>query len=190
MNRRTALGVLVILSVIAGAILFIPRSGAAVNEPLRLPLAAPRVVVRKSARSLELYDGDRLCRRWPIVLGKGAGDKRREGDRRTPEGDFYICTRNGESKFHKFMGLSYPAPDDAELGLRENAISRSERDAIVAAHRKKECPPWKTALGGEVGIHGGGVERDWTLGCIAMTNSAVDELWAALPMGAPVHIEP
>lgn len=186
--------VLVAVAVAAGAFFWIsPRipSLAMNSEPLKLPLREPRVVVRKKARDLSLYDGSRLLRRYPVVLGANAsGDKEREGDRRTPEGTFYICTRNGASRYHKFMGLSYPAPPDAARGLKARRISRAEHDAILEAHRRKECPPWKTALGGEVGIHGGGIDRDWTLGCIAVTNDAVDELWAALKIGDPVVIEP
>lgn len=160
-------------------------------EPLRLPLKEPRVVIRKRSRDLSLYDGPKLLRRFPVRLGaNAAGDKEREGDRKTPEGPFYICTRNGASRFHKFMGLSYPAPPDAARGLKAGMISKAEHDAILDAHRRKDCPPWKTALGGEVGIHGGGVDRDWTLGCIALDNDAVDDLWASLKMGDPVVIEP
>jgi murein L,D-transpeptidase YafK len=138
-----------------------------------------------------LYDGSEPLRKYRVVLGANvSGNKEREGDKRTPEGIFYICTRNDTSRFHKFMGLSYPAPSDAARGLQAKMITRAEHDAIVKAHETKSCPPWKTALGGEVGIHGGGIDRDWTLGCIALTNEAVDELWAALKMGDPVVIEP
>lgn len=186
-----------LVALAAGAFFYfsprLPALSLAMEEekPLTLPLKEPRVVIRKSARELSLYDGSQRLRRYPVVLGeKGAGDKEREGDRKTPEGTFYICTRNGASKYHKFMGLSYPAPPDAARGLKAKMISRAEHDAILASHRKKECPPWKTALGGEVGIHGGGIDRDWTLGCIALTNEAVDELWAALKMGDPVEILP
>jgi len=168
-----------------------PVSVAMEHKPLRLPLQSPRVVIRKRARELLLYDGAEPLRKYRVVLGaNGSGGKEREGDKRTPEGTFYICTRNDTSRFHKFMGLSYPAPSDAARGLKEKMITRSEHDAIVKAHEAKSCPPWKTALGGEVGIHGGGIDRDWTLGCIALTNEAVDELWAALKMGDPVVIEP
>jgi len=151
----------------------------------------PRVVIRKGARELLLYDGAELRKRFPIALAANAsGDKEREGDRKTPEGRHYICTRNAASRFHKFLGLSYPAPPDAARGIKAGMISRAEHDAILEAHRTKGCPPWKTALGGEVGIHGGGSDRDWTLGCIALTDDAVDELWAALRLGDSVVIEP
>lgn len=169
----------------AGTVLVIPE------KPLKLPLKAPRVVVRKKARELLLYDGPEVLRRYRIAVGANVhGDKEREGDRKTPEGIFYICTRNDASRFHKFMGLSYPAPDDAARGLKSKAISRAEHDAILDAHKKKECPPWKTALGGEVGIHGGGADRDWTHGCIAVSDAAIDELWSALKMGDPVEVQP
>ncbi len=140
---------------------------------------------------MALYDGAVLRKKYPIALAADApGDKEREGDRRTPEGTFYVCTRNGASRFHKFLGLSYPAPDDAARGLASGLISHTEHDAILEAQRTRSCPPWKTKLGGEVGIHGGGSDRDWTLGCIALTNDAIDELWSALRLGDSVVIEP
>lgn len=186
-----------LVALAAGAFFYfsprLPAMSVAMEEekPLILPLKEPRVVIRKSARELTLYDGSQRLRRYRVVLGANVdGDKEREGDRKTPEGTFYICTRNGASRFHKFMGLSYPGPADAARGLKTKMITRADHDAILAAHRKKECPPWKTPLGGEVGIHGGGIDRDWTLGCIALTNEAVDELWAALKMGDPVEIVP
>jgi len=193
---RTAAAVLFLAALAVGAyVYFSPQlpsvSVAMEQKPLRLPLKEPRVVIRKRARELTLYDGAEPLRKYRVVLGANvSGDKEREGDKRTPEGAFYICTRNDASRFHKFMGLSYPAPPDALRGLKAKLISRSEHDAILKAHELKQCPPWKTALGGEVGIHGGGIDRDWTLGCIALTNEAVDELWAALKMGDPVLIEP
>src|SRR5687768_4682388 len=149
---KTVAGVTVLVACAAGALFwFSPRlPSIAMNinaEPLRLPLKDPRVVIRKRARELSLYDGAKQLRRFPIVLGQNAsGDKEKEGDRKTPEGTFYICSRNGTSKYHRFMGLSYPAPPDAARGLKARLISRAEHDAILDAHRRRECPPWKTAL--------------------------------------------
>ena len=140
---------------------------------------------------MELYDGDRLLKTYRAAMGsRTAGDKEREGDRTTPLGSFYICTRNDKSRFHLFMGLSYPAPDDARRGLDRGRITRPEHDAILSAHRERRCPPWKTALGGEVGVHGGGADLDWTLGCIALSNADVEELWKVLRLGDPVTILP
>jgi len=191
-GRKAAVAA-ILVALAAAAYCFLPRVAAPQpmeDRPLALPVKDPRIVIRKAARELRLYDGAALLKRYRVVLGRGEGDKEREGDRRTPEGTYYVCTRNDRSRFHKFLGLSYPDPADAERGLGASMISRAERDAIVAAHRDKRCPPWKTALGGEVGIHGGGIGRDWTLGCIAMENRDVDELWSVLRLGDPVVIQP
>jgi murein L,D-transpeptidase YafK len=189
-----AVGILAALA--AGTVLYFQfrRPSASVArevQPPGLPLREPRVVIRKKARELALYDGPELRKRYAIALAANvSGDKEREGDRKTPEGIFYVCMRNEASRFHKFMGLSYPAPSDAARGLQARLVSRVEHDAILKAHRTRGCPPWKTALGGEVGIHGRGIGRDWTLGCIALADEDIDELWAVLRIGDPVVIEP
>jgi murein L,D-transpeptidase YafK len=154
-------------------------------------IRAPRIVIKKGERLLELYDGDNLIRSYKVVLGFApAGDKEREGDGKTPEGEFYLFTKNPKSRFHLSLGISYPSKDDADRGLEAGLISRSEHDAIVKAIERKKNPPQKTALGGEIYIHGGGIERDWTEGCIAMKNEEIEELDNAVPIGAKVSIVP
>jgi lipoprotein-anchoring transpeptidase ErfK/SrfK len=59
----------------------------------------------------------------------------------------------------------------------------------VQAVRHKQKPPWNTALGGEVMIHGGGTANDWTWGCVALADADIKELFAAIPIGTPVRIE-
>jgi hypothetical protein len=149
------------------------------------------LVVSKSSRRIALLSNGREV--WNARIGLGGvaeGHKQREGDRRTPEGDYYICTRNPESRFHLFLGISYPNTADAEQGLRDGRISREQYERIARADRARKCPPWKTALGGEVGIHGSGSTCDWTLGCIALDDSDVELLWALCPIGTPVRIDP
>lgn len=154
------------------------------------PPPEPRVVIAKPARILALYSGDVLVKEYAVGLGGDPlPDKEREGDRRTPVGDFYICTRLERSRWHRFLGISYPGPEDAERGRQEGTIRRAEQAAILRAHRRRLQPPWKTALGGEVGIHGGGSGLDWTWGCIALENEAVAELFPVLSLGTPVRIE-
>ncbi len=168
-----------------------PQPPAVPEARLTAPLREPRVVIHRRARRLELHDGERLVRTYRAAMGsRGEGDKEREGDRTTPLGTFYVCTRNDKSRFHLFLGLSYPAPEDAQRGLDRGWITRREHDLILEAHRGRTCPPWKTALGGEVGIHGGGADRDWTLGCIALSNADVEELWKVLRLGDSVTILP
>jgi hypothetical protein len=159
------------------------------RSPLEAPLVAPRIVIRKLDRRLELWSKETLVRDYPIALGNEPGlDKVREGDHRTPEGEFYVCTRNDRSRFHLFLGLSYPSIEDADRGLASGLISRREFTSIVRAIQRRTRPPWDTGLGGEVGIHGGGTGSDWTWGCIALENDAIEELWRLCPMGTPVQI--
>ena len=150
-----------------------------------------RLVIRKSERFLELLDGDRLIKRFKISLGfSPERDKEIEGDGRTPEGEFYVFTKNPKSKFHLSLGLSYPDIEDAERGLRDGLISKEEHDEIVAATAEKRMPLQKTKLGGEIYIHGGGTASDWTEGCIAVGNEEMTELFEAIPVGTRVNILP
>lgn len=150
-----------------------------------------RLVVKKSERKLEFYDGERLIKTYKIALGFApVGDKETEGDGKTPLGEFYVFTKNDESRFYLSIGLSYPNSDDAARGLREGLISQDEHDAIIAAINEKRMPPQKTRLGGEIYIHGSGAARDWTWGCIALENDEIKEIFDAVPTGAPVTILP
>jgi murein L,D-transpeptidase YafK len=160
------------------------------QSPLKLPLVNPKIVVSKSARQLSLYSGGRVVRTYKIVLGANpVDDKLRQGDRATPEGDFYVCVKNARSNFYLSLGLSYPNIEDAERGLRDKLITRAERDAIVGAIKNRRCPPWDTALGGEIFIHGGGTGDDWTWGCAALDNPDIKELFDAVPIGTSVRIK-
>jgi murein L,D-transpeptidase YafK len=160
--------------------------------PIQSPISDERlVVIHKAERVLGLYLRGRLIEAYPIGLGRHPeGPKEARGDGRTPEGVYYICTRNARSQFHLFLGISYPKKDDADRAIRAGRISAEEHRTIVEAINAGPQPPWDTALGGEIGIHGGGAERDWTLGCIALENDAVERLWDTLKIGDPVLIEP
>ena len=161
------------------------------KEPLKLPLRNPRIVVYKSKRSLELYSDGALVRTYKVGLGLNpVPDKVRQGDRATPEGDFYVFTKNDKSAYYLSLGVSYPNIEDAERGLRDGLISRAQHDAIVSAIKTKATPPQNTALGGDIYIHGNGASSDWTWGCVALENEDVKELFDAVPVGTPVTIKP
>jgi murein L,D-transpeptidase YafK len=124
---------------------------ASQTAPLKLPLKNPRIVVLKSKRQLELYSDGALVRTYKVGLGLNpVPDKERQGDRATPEGDFYVFTRNDKSAFYLSLGISYPNAEDAERGLRQGLISRAQRDAILKAIKRKATPPQNTALGGAI----------------------------------------
>ncbi|MDX2177901.1 MAG: L,D-transpeptidase family protein [Candidatus Sumerlaeia bacterium] len=157
-------------------------------EGLAMPLADPTIVVHKAERRLDLLDGTAVVRSYRVALGgELVGHKLREGDGRTPEGRYRVCTRLERSRFHLFLGLDYPAPEDA-LGRAD--ITAAESGAIKEAHRSGGVPPWNTALGGAIGIHGGGAGRDWTLGCIALEDCGIEEVFLLTERGTPVLVLP
>ena len=161
------------------------------NAALKLPLKHPLIVVYKAKRRMELYSDGAVVRTYKIGLGLNpVPDKVRQGDRATPEGEFYVFTKNNKSAFYLSLGLSYPNIEDAERGLRDRLISRAQHDAIVRAIRRKATPPQNTALGGDIYIHGNGASSDWTWGCVALENEDVKELFNAVSVGTPVTIKP
>jgi murein L,D-transpeptidase YafK len=155
------------------------------------PLPKPRIVVKKGRRELLLYSNDKLVRTYHVGLGLSpVGDKVRAGDRRTPEGDFYIFVKNDKSAFYLSLGLSYPNVPHAERGLRDSLINRNQFETIIRALKAKRTPPQNTRLGGDIYIHGNGAQSDWTWGCVALENEDIRELFNAVTVGTPVTIQP
>lgn len=157
-------------------------SSASDIESVPLPEKADRILVLKGERRMTLYRGDRELRTYRVSLGGSpVGDKKCQGDEKTPEGEYRIVGRNPNSIAHRSLMISYPNDEDrkeaAELG----------------------CDP-----GGDITIHGlynkwakaPGVtkewlhSRDWTWGCVAVTNEEMDEIWDAVPDGTPIEIRP
>jgi murein L,D-transpeptidase YafK len=161
------------------------------REELKLPLKEPRIVVFKSKRQLELYSNGAVVRTYRVGLGLNpVDDKQREGDRATPEGEFYIFTKNPKSAYYLSLGISYPNIEDAERGLRTGLITRAQHNQIVSAIKRKAGPPQYTVLGGLIYIHGNGAGSDWTWGCVALENEDVKELYNSVDIETPVTIEP
>ena len=134
--------------------------------------------VYKKDRILKLYEDGQLIEEFCIALGHSPeGTKTIQGDKKTPEGKYFICTRNDKSRYTLFLGLSYPNISDAQRGLENGDITQEEFDEIKKAIQNKKAPNWSTSLGGAVGIHGGGISNDWTFGCIALTDEDIKTLW-------------
>jgi murein L,D-transpeptidase YafK len=150
-----------------------------------------KIIVYKSERKLEVYDDDKKVATMKISLGfTPKGHKQHEGDGKTPEGEYYICTRNERSRYFLSVGLSYPNIDDATAGLERGHISQDEFNKIKKSIEAGERPPWNTALGGEIMIHGKGSSSDWTAGCIALTDNDMQYVWDNCDIGTPVTIKP
>lgn len=137
-----------------------------------------RIEVFKSKRRMKVYSGGILLKTYKIALGKNPiGHKEFEGDCKTPEGIYTIDGRNPKSTFHKNLGISYPNENDLE---KARSIGKS--------------------AGGDIKIHGlrngsGCISKfhrwkDWTAGCIAITDSEIDELYDAVKMGSEIEIHP
>ncbi|MBI2378405.1 MAG: L,D-transpeptidase family protein [Deltaproteobacteria bacterium] len=149
------------------------------------------IVVTKHDRRLTLCNGSTATFSGCIGLGWApVGDKQREGDGRTPEGNFYVARLVPNSSYYKAFLLSYPGIDDANRGYAAGLVTATERDAIIAANNNRTEPPQQTALGGLIEIHGGGGGQDWTAGCLAMDNSNIDRLWATVSNGDDVIVNP
>jgi len=161
------------------------------RSPLPVPLERPRIVVRKAARRLDLYSGDKVLRTYKAGLGfSPVADKKQEGDGATPEGEFYVFVKNNKSAYYLSLGISYPNAEDADRGLRDGLINRAQHRAITEAIRNKTAPPQYTKLGGLIYIHGHGAQSDWTWGCVALENEDIRELFDAVTVGTPVIIQP
>ena len=141
-------------------------------------LHADRVVVLKKERTLQLLSQGKIVKSYKVSLGGDpVGPKTRQGDHKTPEGVYVLDSRNAHSQFHKSIHISYP-----------NARDR-------AAARAKGVSP-----GGDVFVHGlpngygwvGASHRvkDWTDGCIAVTDEEIEEIWKVVAEGTPIEIRP
>ena len=151
-----------------------------------------KITVFKSERLLVCYHDGKELLRVPIQLGSGANDgpKLREGDGRTPEGEYVISSKNPASKFHLSLGISYPGPHDAAKALAAGVIDEA---AYTRIFKNPSRPPWDTPMGGYIMIHGQKsppADGDWTAGCIAVDNSAMDFLFSTAAIGDSVEILP
>lgn len=139
---------------------------------------ADRVLVLKSQRRLQLYRGDDLLREYPIALGFAPiGAKEREGDGRTPEGRYVIDYRNPNSRFYRSLHISYPTATET---AQAKARGVSPGGAIMIHGLRNDAGFWGR-------LHRW---RDWTAGCIAVTDAEMAEIWRAVPDGTPIEIRP
>jgi murein L,D-transpeptidase YafK len=162
-NRRLLLAVLVPL--------------AAIPCQSQTHPTADRVLILKSAHTMELLSHGQVLHTYKVALGDPHGPKMHAGDKKTPEGVYSVDAKNPNSLFHRALHLSYP-----------NATDRAHA-------RKLGISP-----GGDIEIHGlpkqyawlGRTQSatDWTTGCIAVSNPEIDEIWDEVPVGTPVEIRP
>lgn len=130
-----------------------------------------RILVEKSRRRMLLQGEGQTLKRYRVDLGfSPRGHKRFQGDGRTPEGRYFITHRNPYSRYHLSLGVSYPAPADRRYAARHGR-----------------------SPGGDIFIHGRGplaarAGRDWTAGCIAVTDAEMEEIYRLVAPGTPIDI--
>ena len=133
-----------------------------------------QVQVNKGQRRMHLLSGNSVVRSYDVSLGnQPIGHKQFEGDGKTPEGVYFVDRFNPRSRYHLSVGVSYPNANDK---------------AFAEAHGRKP--------GGDIFIHGRGPDgnnlfprqRDWTAGCIAVTDEEIEEIYAMLQPGTPIVI--
>ncbi|MBU1242308.1 DUF1287 domain-containing protein [Myxococcota bacterium] len=159
----------------------------------RLAVGGTRIHVNKKTRTLVLYDGAVPRKVYPVALGFApVGHKRKQGDGRTPEGSYTICealhANLAPSYGARSLRLSYPGLSDAQAALASGLIDKTVFARIRDAHARNTMPPQTSPLGGSIRIHGGGAATDWTLGCIALRDADVIELYERVKIGTPVVV--
>ena len=174
MSLKLALGLGVIAATVAAGAIW----ANAPITPLPPDTKADLLIVDKGARQLSAYAHGQLLRTYHVALGRDPiGQKVREGDRRTPEGIYTIDRHNPTSSFHRALHVSYPSPAD------------------TARARSEGYDP-----GGEIMVHGihnglGWIGRahrlvDWTVGCVALTDPEIEEIYRVVPDGTRIEIRP
>jgi murein L,D-transpeptidase YafK len=139
---------------------------------------ADRVIVRKAERKLVLMRGDRVLRSFDVALGLSpAGPKRREGDFRTPEGTYRLSGRNPNSDFFLAIQVSYPGPDDLRRAAEAGLAPGGKIMIHGQPNRPKRSPEYYR-------------KRDWTNGCIAVSNADMVDIWLMTPDNTPIQILP
>ena len=137
-----------------------------------------RIVVEKSARRLSTFRDGNQMKTYPIALGRSPlGAKQEEGDMKTPEGIYKIDSRNPQSSFHLALHISYPSDND-NTRAAESGVSAGF-DIMIHGIRN--------GLGWIGAFHRW---KDWTVGCIALTDEEIEELWRVTPDGTTIEIRP
>lgn len=136
------------------------------------------VVVEKSKRTLTILSEGTPLKTYRVALGRvPIGPKRREGNKRTPEGQYTIDYRKADSGYFRALHISYPSQADAESGRKDGVSAGGD----IIIHGLRNGFGWLGKLHRFAG---------WTLGCVAVTNEELEELWRAAPDGTLIELKP
>ena len=150
------------------------------NNWRTLPSGTPidRIVVEKSARKLSIFRDGKQIKTYRMALGRNpTGAKQEEGDMKTPEGIYKIDGRNAQSSFHLALHISYPSDADNTRAAMRGVSAGSD----IMIHGIRNGLGWIGAF------HRW---KNWTAGCIALTDEEIEELWRVTPDGTTIEIRP
>jgi lipoprotein-anchoring transpeptidase ErfK/SrfK len=159
--------------------------------------AGVRIYIDTDTRTLQVLEGDRVIATFNgIAIGRfGKTYFKTRGDNKTPLGNFRIGWIGKQTRYHRFLGLTYPDMEAADRALVDGRIDEAQWQEIRRAVQAGRTPPQNTPLGGLIGIHGVGNgdlevhrEYNWTNGCVALTNAQIDVLAEWAKIGTPVEI--
>ncbi len=153
-----------------------PGPGARTTERISKPVDS--IVIIKHSRQLTAYNHKVALKSFHVCLGpKPVGKKHFKDDGKTPEGIYYINGKNPNSHYHKCLGVSYPNDEDRRYAQSQGKPTGGD----IKIHG---LPNGKGFMAKEFGL------VDWTLGCIALTDKEIDELYAHVEVGTCVNILP
>ena len=159
-----------------------PPLSAKEIEEINKTKTVTTIEVFKQQRQLKLKHNDQVIRSYPIRLGfNPIGHKQFEGDGKTPEGTYTIDWRNPQSAYYKSLHISYPNPNDLTYAKQRQKSAGGD----VMIHGTVPTPA--TALPASSTYM---PRKDWTLGCIAVTNADMDEIWQLVKNGTQIIIHP
>jgi len=175
MNSRRIISAIFLLFVLGGVGVAVRAFAGTEQSKTQM---ADSVLILKKDHVLELFAGGKVIRTYKVALGRGGlAPKQQEGDARTPEGHYVIDARNADSHYHRALHVSYPNADDRQRAAR---LGVSPGGAIMIH-----------GLRNGMGLLGVSHRLyDWTLGCVAVTDDEIDEIWDFVPVGTPVEIRP
>jgi murein L,D-transpeptidase YafK len=138
-----------------------------------------KIVVYKKKRVLYAYKEGKMVESFRISLGKNGdkGDKIKAGDYRTPEGSYCIVRKKCDSRLYKSLMISYPNEAD-KARARKMGVNPG---GYITIHGQ---PKWNADGRGDAYT----LSRDWTEGCMAVPNAAMDKLWRAVEKGVKIEI--
>lgn len=166
--------------ILASTMLIGAASGCSSRLPDTLPVqqTADRIVIAKSSHTMTLMSDGHVLKVYRVALGRGStGPKERQGDHKTPEGQYVVDRKNARSRFHLALHLSYPNQEDAERARRAGV----DPGGLIEIHGLPTQFAWLGSLQHDI---------DWTDGCVAVTNREIEEIWRLVPVGTPIEIKP